>query len=92
MRLIIAAIACVASSGAFAETLSFPVSIPQECFELAQREGVPTIIQNKYQATRAKLILARGKNSDHLVRECRAAVHRAQQTYRQEASGTTVVP
>jgi hypothetical protein len=27
-----------------AET-AFPLSIPQECFELAQREGVPTVIE-----------------------------------------------
>ena len=57
--------------------MHYPVTIPQECFELAQREGVPTVIENKYQAAKARLKLASMKNSDHLVRECRAAVARA---------------
>jgi hypothetical protein len=78
MRLRTAALALVITTPVAAET-QFPVSIPQECFELAQREGVPTVIENKVQATKAKLKLAQMKNSDHLVRECRAAVHRAQQ-------------
>jgi hypothetical protein len=47
--------------------------------ELAQREGVPTVLQNKYQATRAKVKLASMSGSDPLVRDCRAAVKRAQQ-------------
>ena len=50
-----------------------------ECFELAQREGVPTVLQNRYQATKAKVKLASLSNSDPLVRDCRAAVKRAQQ-------------
>jgi hypothetical protein len=57
----------------------FPVSVPQECFELAQREGVPVLIENRYQATKAKFKLARMSNRDPLVRECRAAVRRAQE-------------
>jgi flagellar basal body rod protein FlgG len=78
MHLRIAALALVITTPVAAET-QFPVTIPQECFELAQREGVPTVIENKMQATKAKLKLAQMKNSDHLVRECRAAVHRAQE-------------
>jgi flagellar basal body rod protein FlgG len=78
MHLRIAALALVIATPVAAET-QFPVTIPQECFELAQREGVPTVIENRMQATKAKLKLAQMKNSDHLVRECRAAVHRAQQ-------------
>jgi len=78
MHLRIAALALVITTPVAAET-QFPVTIPQECFELAQREGVPTVIENRMQATKAKLKLAQMKNSDHLVRECRAAVHRAQQ-------------
>jgi hypothetical protein len=79
MRLIAAAIALATTTPAFAE-VNFPISIPQECFELAQREGVPTLIQNKYQATRAKVKLASMSGSDPLVRDCRAAVKRAQQS------------
>ena len=79
MRLRTAALALLISTPVVAATPQFPITIPQECFELAQREGVPTVIENRMQATKAKLKLAQMKNSDHLVRECRAAVHRAQQ-------------
>jgi len=78
MRSIAAAIALTVTTPAFAE-VTFPISIPQECFELAQREGVPTMIQNKYQATKAKVKLASMSGKDPLVRDCRAAVKRAQQ-------------
>jgi len=79
MRFRTAALALVIATPVAAESVQFPITIPQECFELALREGVPTVIENKFQATKAKLKLAQMKNSDHLVRECRAAVHRAQQ-------------
>ena len=79
MRLSTAALALLITTPVAAESVQFPITIPQECFELAQREGVPTVIENRMQATKAKLKLAQMKNSDHLVRECRAAVHRAQQ-------------
>ena len=78
MRSIAAAIALTVTTPAFAE-VTFPISIPQECYELAQREGVPTMIQNKYQATKAKVKLASMSGKDPLVRDCRAAVKRAQQ-------------
>ena len=79
MRLKTAALALLITTPVAAESVQFPITIPQECFELAQREGVPTVIENRMQATKAKLKLAQMKNSDHLVRECRAAVHRARQ-------------
>ena len=79
MRILIVVVAVLANARAIAETVKFPMTIPQECFELAQREGVPTVIENRYQATKAKFKLAQLKNSDHLVRECRAAVRRAQE-------------
>ena len=80
MRLIAALLALVASAPAMADVaVMFPISIPQECVELAQREGVPIMIENRYQATKAKIKLARMSNRDPLVRECRAAVKRAQQ-------------
>ena len=43
---------------AAAATISYPVSIPAECVELAQREGVPVVIANKYQAAKARVKLA----------------------------------
>jgi hypothetical protein len=85
MRLSTAALALLITTPVAAQSVQFPITIPQECFELAQREGVPTVIQNKMQATKAKLKLAQMKNSDHLVRECRAAVHRAQQAVAAQA-------
>ena len=65
---------------ASAETITFPIAVPQECFELAQREGVPTMLSNRYQATRAKLKLYRLKDSDPLVHACRQAVERAKKS------------
>jgi hypothetical protein len=81
MRLIAALLlSLVASAPAMADAaVMFPISIPQECVELAQREGVPIVIENRYQATKAKIKLARMSGRDPLVRECRAAVKRAQQ-------------
>ena len=79
MRLMIAALALTATTPVAAEMPKFPVSIPQECVVLAQREGVPTVIENKYQATKARIKLAGMSKADPLVRECRAAVHRARQ-------------
>ena len=89
MRLSTAALALLIATPVAAESVQFPITIPQECFELAQREGVPTVIENRMQATKAKLKLAQMKNSDHLVRECRAAVQRAQQAVAAQ-TGTTV--
>jgi hypothetical protein len=86
MRFRTAALALVIATPVAAESAKFPITIPQECFELAQREGVPTVIENRMQATKAKLKLAQMKNSDHLVRECRAAVHRAQEAAAQAAT------
>jgi hypothetical protein len=75
MRLMAAALTVVLSTPVAAEIV-FPVSIPQECVELANREGVPTVIENKYQAAKAKLKLYRLSNRDPLVRECKQAVER----------------
>ena len=77
MRQLFSALAVFISSPALAGvSVTFPVSIPLECVELAQREGVPIVIENKYQATKAKIKLARLSGRDPLVRECRAAVER----------------
>ena len=86
MRLVTAAPVLVLSLVVTTSSMAagtFPVSIPQECVELAQREGVPVVMESKYQAAKAKLKLARMSNRDPLVRECRAAVIRAQQAVAQ---------
>jgi hypothetical protein len=78
MRSLIVAAAVFVSAPAMAEVVVvYPVSIPQECFELARREGVPTVIANKFEAMHARNKLNRLKSSDPLVRECRDAVQRA---------------
>ncbi len=77
MRQLLTALSVFISSPVLAGvSVTFPVSIPLECVELAQREGVPIVIENKYQATKAKIKLARLSGRDPLVRECRAAVER----------------
>lgn len=77
MRLVTAALMLVVAGPSMADGVKFPVSIPQECFELAQREGVPTVMENRYQATKAKIRLYRLNSRDPLVRDCREAVERA---------------
>ena len=77
MRPLLTAFAIFISSPVIAGvTVTFPVSIPPECVQLAQREGVPVVIENRYQATKAKIKLARLSGRDPLVRECRSAVER----------------
>ena len=81
MRRLTAVLVLFATPAAAAEAIKYPVPIPQECFELAQREGVPTMIQNRYQALKARFKLARLSGKDPMVRDCRAAVARARQAY-----------
>lgn len=88
MPFVLVAMVLLTVTPAMAGKVTFPISIPSECFELAQREGVPTVIENKYQAAKAKLKLDSLKKSDHLVRECRAAVANAKRVA--EQSGTYV--
>jgi hypothetical protein len=81
MRRLTAAFVLFATPAAAAEPIQYPVTIPQECFALAQREGHPTVIESKYQAAKARLKLARLSDKDPMVRDCRAAVNRARQMY-----------
>ena len=76
VQALLAALAPITVASAMAK-VTFPVSVPTECVELAQREGVPTVIHSRYEATKAKLKLARLSGRDPIVRECRAAVERA---------------
>jgi hypothetical protein len=75
----------LASSAASAGTASFPIYVPQECVELAQREGGHIVIENRVQAAKAKYKLYRLKANDPLVRDCRDAVQRAQTARRTAA-------
>jgi len=85
--LIIAAL--FVSSPALAK-VTYPIPVPQECAELAQREGVPLVIQNRYQAMKARFKLARLSDRDPLVRQCRAAVARAKKAIEQyETAGVS---
>jgi hypothetical protein len=78
MRFVLTALVTMQAVPAFAgNSVTYPVAIPQECVVLAQREGVPTLIENRFQAARARVKLARLKNGDPLVSECKAAVDRA---------------
>jgi hypothetical protein len=80
MRLTTTVLCMLAFSGpVVADEVAFPVTIPHECYELAQREGVPIVIENRYQAVKARTKLARMSSHDPLVSECRAAVNRAKQ-------------
>lgn len=76
-------LATMAGAPAMAK-VTFPVTVPQECVELAQREGVSVVINSKYEATKAKLKLARLRDRDPMVHECRAAVERARQAAQQQ--------
>ena len=58
----------------------YPIAVPGECYELAQREGVPVVISNRYEAFKAKVKLAGLRESDPMVHVCREAVNRARQT------------
>jgi hypothetical protein len=84
MRLLLALTVIFVSSAAIAEDLLvYPVSIPQECVQLAQREGVPVILKNERQARHARAKLAQLDDGDPSVRECRQAVRRAMAQYGQ---------
>jgi hypothetical protein len=75
-KLIVSAtVLALVSSNALAETaMSFTVAIPIECVELAQRQNVPVVIENRYQA---RVKLAKLRDSEPNVYECRAALERA---------------
>jgi hypothetical protein len=65
-------VACSAS-----EAIHYPVAIPDGCFALAEREGYSTMIASRWEGIKARAKLARMKNSDQLVRQCKDAVAQA---------------
>lgn len=88
MRLMTAAALIVASSTLAAAEGIYPVSVPSECVELANREGVPTVIENRYQALKAKVKLYRLSARDPMVRECRQAVDRMRAMMQEQTAST----
>jgi hypothetical protein len=81
-RTLIFLLAVFAASPAVAKDL-YPISVPSECYELAQREGVPAVISSQYEAAKAKVKLARLRDTDPMVHECRQALNRARQSIMQ---------
>lgn len=73
--------AFLVSSPAIAKDM-FPVSVPSECAALAVREGVGTVINNRYEAAKAKAKLFRLSDRDPEVALCRQAVKRLQDVAR----------
>jgi hypothetical protein len=92
MRLMTAAALTFAFTTLAAAEGMFPVSVPQECVELANREGVPTLIENRYQAAKAKLKLYRLSTRDPMVRECRQAVDRMRAVMQEQTASTASKP
>jgi hypothetical protein len=58
------------------QAISYPIPVPQECTQLAEREHVPVVITNKYQALKAEYKLARLSKTDPMVAQCKEAVER----------------
>jgi hypothetical protein len=64
------------------EAIRYPIAIPDGCFALAQREGYPTVIANRWEGAKARAKLAQMKDSDPLVHQCKDAVSQAVADYR----------
>jgi hypothetical protein len=69
--LLLTGVACSAGE------VQYPVAIPEGCMALAQREGYSTLIGNRWEGVKARTKLARMKNSDPLVHQCKDAVSQA---------------
>jgi hypothetical protein len=76
MRILTAALVVGLSQPAAAQAITYPISIPQECTQLAEREHVSSVIENRYQALKAEYKLGRLSKVDPLVAQCREAVER----------------
>ena len=71
------------STGAAANQPAFPQSVPPACTALAERHGVPSLIENKAQARAAEAKLNGLRVSEQGVLECRTAVTRIKAQYRE---------
>jgi hypothetical protein len=83
--LLLVTLALLGSSPAAAKD-HFPISVPHECAALAVREGVGTVINNKYEAAKAKVKLFRLSARDPEVVQCRQAVKRMQDAARSQTA------
>jgi hypothetical protein len=70
-----------------AEAIQYPMNIPDGCFALAQRKSYPTVIASRWEGVKARAKLARMKDSDPLVHQCRVAVAQAVAAHKQSKSG-----
>jgi hypothetical protein len=64
-------------TGSAAEAIQYPLAIPDGCFALAEREGYSTMVASRWEGLKARAKLARMKDSDPLVHQCKAAVAEA---------------
>ena len=62
--------------------IQYPVAIPQGCMALAERDGYPTQIGSRWEGVNERAKLARMKNSDPLVHQCKDAVSQAVADYK----------
>jgi hypothetical protein len=79
-KLIVISLLSILAAGPARAMDLYPISVPGECYELAQREGVPVVISNRYEAAKAKVKLARLRDTDPMVHDCRQAVNRSRQS------------
>jgi hypothetical protein len=75
MRMTLAFV-CLCTSALADTKVTYPIPVPGECAQLAEREHVPTILANKMDALKAKLKLERLNGKDPMVAECRDAIAR----------------
>ncbi len=75
--------ALISTGAARASQPEFPQSVPPACTALADRHGVPSLIENKAQARTAEAKLNALSVSEEGVHECRIAVTRIKAQYRE---------
>ena len=84
-RATVVAFALLLATPAWAK-VTFPISVPSDCAELALREHVPLILNSRYEAMKARYKLYRLSRRDPLVQQCREAVERARQAERLQSA------
>lgn len=70
-------------TGIHAAEVQYPISIPSECVDLAERKGEPVMMQSKRQALKTKARLWTLPNRERGVADCRAAVRRLEHEMKQ---------
>lgn len=67
-----------------AKPITYPISVPMECMQLAEREHFPTVIENRYQALKAQYRLHHLNKADPMVAQCQDAVARLKAQWREK--------